>query len=61
VHPFASAIDTPLPKPPSKVHLMLRFKPSWVVPDIGRGDTQFREYPVQSIEEWHRERRLWID
>ena len=61
VHPFASAIDTPLPRPPSKVHLMLRFKPSWVVPDVGRGDKQFREYPRQSIEEWHRQRGLWID
>lgn len=61
VHPFASAIDTVLPKPPSKVHLMLRFKPSWVVPDFGRGDRKFREYPKLSIEEWHRKRGLWID
>jgi hypothetical protein len=61
VHPFAAAIDTPLPRPPSKVHLMLRFKPSWVVPEIGRGDRQFHEYPQQSIEDWHRQRGLWID
>jgi hypothetical protein len=61
VHPFASAIDTPLPAPPSKVHLMLRFKPGWVKPDFGRGDTKFRKYPKLSIEEWHRKRGLWID
>ena len=61
VHPFASAIDTALPKPPSKVHLMLRFKPSWVVPDFGRGDAKFREYPKLSIEQWHRKRGLWVD
>ncbi len=61
VHPFASAIDTPLPQPPSKVHLMLRFKPSWVVPDFGRGDAKFREYPKLSIEQWHRKRGLWVD
>ena len=32
VHPFASAIDTDLPVPPSRVHLMLKYKASWVVP-----------------------------
>lgn len=61
VHPFASAIDTRLPVPPSKVHLMLRFKAPWVVPDLGRGDSPFREYPKLSIEQWHRRRGLWID
>ena len=61
VHPFASAIDTRLPVPPSKVHLMLKFKAPWVKPDIGRGDKKFRVYPEQSIEEWHRQRGLWID
>jgi hypothetical protein len=61
VHPFASAIDTKLPLPPSKVHLMLKFKPSWVKPDFGRGDVRFREYPKLSIEQWHRRRGLWID
>ena len=61
VHPFASAIDTKLPAPPSKVHLMLKFKAPWVKPDFGRGDTRFREYPKLSIEEWHRRRGLWID
>ena len=61
VHPFASAIDTALPKPPSKVHLMLRYKPKWVEPDFGRDDAKFQEYPKLSIEEWHRKRGLWID
>jgi hypothetical protein len=61
VHPFASAIDTRLPVPPSRVHLMLKFKASWVKPDIGRGDRQFQFYPKQSIEEWHRRRGLWIE
>ena len=61
VHPFASAIDTDLPVPPSKVHLMLRFKPNWVKPDFGRGDSRFQLYPKLSIEEWHRKRGLWID
>jgi hypothetical protein len=61
VHPFASAIDSELPTPPSSVHLMLRFKPDWVVPDIRDGDQTFDLYPEQSIEDWHRSRGLWLD
>ncbi len=61
IHPFASAIDTPLPVPPDRVHLMLKFKPDWVVRDIGPNDSTFDEYPEQSIEDWHRQRGLWID
>ena len=61
VHPFASAIDTDLPVPPSRVHLMLRYKPSWVAPNIGPDDLCFEEFPAQSIEDWHRTRGLWID
>ena len=61
VHPLASAIDTPLPVPPSKVHLMLKFKADWVVPDVGPGDQQFDLYPTASIEQWHRAHGLWLD
>jgi hypothetical protein len=60
LHPFASAIDTELPVPPSKVHLMLKFKPKWVKADFGPGDQKFQRYPKLSIEEWHRRRGLWI-
>jgi hypothetical protein len=61
VHPFASAIDSELPKPPSSVHVMLRYKPSWVIPEIHDGDATFDLYPDQSIEEWHRRRDLWVE
>lgn len=61
VHPFASAVDTDLPVAPEKTHLMLAFKPDWVVPDIGQNDKTFDLYPEQSIEDWHRSRGLWID
>jgi hypothetical protein len=61
VHPFASAIDSELPKPPSSVHLMLKFKPAWVEPDIGEHDQTFDLYPRQSLENWHRSRHLWIE
>jgi len=61
VHPFASAIDTDLPVPPERVHMMLRYKASWVEPAIGPHDRCFDEYPEESIEDWHRRRGLWID
>jgi hypothetical protein len=61
VHPFASAIDSDLPTPPSSVHLMLRYKPNWVQPDIRDGDGVFDLYPEQSIEDWHRSRGLWVE
>ena len=61
VHPFASAIDSDLPVPPARVHLMLRYKPGWVVPNVGPGDDCFDEYPQLSIEDWHRRRGLWLD
>jgi hypothetical protein len=61
VHPFASAIDTPLPVATEKVHLMLRFKAPWVEPQAGPRDACFDEYPEESIEAWHRKRGLWVD
>jgi hypothetical protein len=60
VHPFASAIDTALPVPPERVHLMLRYKAPWVEPDVRPGDACFEEYPAQSIEDWHKARGLWV-
>lgn len=61
IHPFASAVDTDLPRPPSRVHLMLKYKASWVVPDIGPDDDVFDLYPEKSIEEWHRDHGQWIE
>ena len=61
VHPLASAIDTELPVPPERVHMMLSSKASWVQPRIGPRDQSFDEYPEESIEDWHRARGLWID
>ena len=61
IHPFASAIDTELPTPPSSVHLLLKYKAPWVVPQVAPGDRTFELFPEQSIEEWHRQQGLWID
>jgi hypothetical protein len=58
IHPFASAIDTPLPKPPERTHLMLDFKAPWVEPRFGRRDKKFPRYPEESIAEWHERLRL---
>ena len=54
LHPFASAIDTPLPKPPHNVHIMQTHKANWVEPCQGTGDQMFDEYPDQSLEDWHK-------
>lgn len=54
IHPFASAIDGDLPTPPASVHMMLRFKASWVVPQIGPDDACHDEFPDTSLEEWHK-------
>lgn len=61
VHPFASAIDSELPRAAEKTHILLRFKASWVEPEIGPRDQSFDGYPEESIEDWHRKRGLWID
>lgn len=61
LHPFASAIDSDLPRAPALVHMMLGSKASWVEPDIGTGDQCFDEYPDVTLEQWHRTRGLWID
>lgn len=61
VHPFASAIDTDLPKPPEKVHLMLKYKANWVEPEIGRKDKSFDVYPEESIADWHKRTKMWVE
>jgi hypothetical protein len=46
--------------PPSRVHLLLAFKETWVEPEIGPNDQSFDLFPEESIEDWHRKRGLWI-
>ncbi|MCQ8240657.1 GFA family protein [Rhizosaccharibacter radicis] len=55
IHPFASAIDTPLPNAPANVHLMLGSRPAWVPVEGRRGDDRFDGYPELSLADWHRE------
>jgi len=53
VHPHASAIDTDLPGPPEHSHMMLGSKAGWVEVETGPKDRQFREYPDESLAQWH--------
>ncbi|MBM9596141.1 GFA family protein [Roseitranquillus sediminis] len=54
VHPHASAIDTDLPVPPERTHLMLGSKATWVEPCVMPQDQPFEEYPEESLEAWHK-------
>jgi hypothetical protein len=58
VHPHASAVDTPLAKPPDVTHMMLGSKPDWVDAHIRPADDTFDEYPRESLAEWHRRHHL---
>ncbi|WP_283148397.1 GFA family protein [Silvimonas soli] len=53
IHPFASAIDTPLPQTPETTHMMLEFKPDWVEVDFKAQDQRFQRYSEESIAEFH--------
>ena len=56
IHPFASVIDTDLPVPETQTHIMLTFKPAWLVPRTGPNDVCFDDYPAETIEGWHKAR-----
>ena len=58
VWPNAGAIDTELPVPPERVHVMMNYKPAWVV-DAGDGP-RFKEYPKLSIADWHAQNGLTV-
>jgi hypothetical protein len=58
VHPHASAIDTPLPKPPEVVEAALDFVAPWVDVPKGRGHVACGTWPDESLEDWHRRHGL---
>ena len=53
IHPLASAIDTPLPVPPERTHLLLDSKASWVQVRSDPRDRLCQGLPEESIAEWH--------
>ncbi len=58
VHPHASAIDTPLPKPPEHVRILLNSAASWVEVPSGENEKLFAGGPEESLEGWHRRHGL---
>ncbi len=58
IYPFASAIDTPLPKAEERVHVMLDSAANWVGIPRGARDIRFPEYPDESIIDWHKRHDL---
>ena len=60
VYPFASAIDTALPAPKDRVHIMLDSKATWVQVPAGKHDEHFDDYPDQSIEAWHKAHGVYV-
>lgn len=62
VHPFASAIDTPLPPAPESVYIMLESKPAWVtLPAAAKRADCYAEYPDESLADWHQHHGLYDD
>lgn len=61
IHPFASAIDTNLPMPPQRTHLLLDSKASWVEIEAHQGDKMFAGFPEESIAQWHERQNLTTD
>ncbi len=58
IYPFASAIDTPLPAPKERQHILLGSKANWVAVPKGKREQHFRQYPKEAIIDWHRKRGL---
>lgn len=53
IHPHASAIDSDLPLPPERTHMMLGSRANWAEPCLGPKDKSFDGYPDESLAAWH--------
>ena len=61
IYPFASAIDTPLPEPPERVHVFTSEAPAWAGPPSGPRELAVERNTNESIEGWHRRHGLTTD
>ncbi|WP_428262545.1 GFA family protein [Haliangium sp.] len=61
MYPHAGAIDTPLPRPPERTHLMLDFKAPWVELRADPQDRQHPRYPDEAIADWHERLGVTVD
>lgn len=59
VHPHASAIDTPLPKPPEHVRILLDSAASWVEIPEGEREKNYDHFPEESLKEWHKRHGIY--
>ena len=59
IHPFASAIDSDLPKVPVPYAIMTEYAAPWS--EIPEDATNFDRYPDCGIEDWHKGRSLYGD
>ena len=61
LHSFASAFDTPLPKPPAFLDNFLSSRSPWTVPHEG-GAIERLDGPYSvGMEDRHRQRGLWVE
>jgi hypothetical protein len=58
IYPFASAIDTALPRPRERQLIFLGSKANWAHVPREKTSKRFREYPKEAIIDWHRKRGL---
>ena len=58
VYPFASAVDTPLPVPPERVHVFTAEAPAWARPPSSAQDLSVERNTRESIDGWHRRHGL---
>ncbi len=58
IHPHASAIDTPLPKPPAVVEAALAYAANWVDVPKGKGHVHSQLWPEESLADWHQRHGL---
>lgn len=40
---------------------MLKYKASWVEPNVSEDDQAFDLYPELSITDWHKKHGMWVD
>lgn len=61
LHPFASAIDTPLPKPPVSMDYHLASAAPWTLMVEGENIERLDGGYEVGMEDWHRKNGLWVE
>jgi hypothetical protein len=61
IHPFASAIDTPMPKPKANFSIMLDYAVPWSRVPAGRNDLRAGGYGEREYDAWAKKHGLYED